>query len=211
MSPGGLLLSAVLLAAGSSDWLPGAVLLVVPLALLSSGTRGDTGGSTDDASSGSSGGSRSRGGKGAGSEGSEGSNPAHTLSGSSISSKSADMLPVLRCLAAYTCCFAATTASLSQAQRLLPPQHALVMGQWLGLGSWQAAVPAVTLAELQHDPLAWVGARITQQPLHQHSAVVLPAASLQPGLGLHWYLLAQAFPQFRWVQEVLGCCCGSWW
>ena len=113
-------------------------------------------------------------------------------------------------LAAYCCCFAASVAALLHLRALLPPLQAAQLYQWMGPAGWQAA--ALSLVDCQPhqqqqqqqqqaDPLAWVGARASQQPLHQAAAALLPAASLQPGLGLHWYLLAQTFPKFR-----CGCC-----
>jgi hypothetical protein len=110
-------------------------------------------------------------------------------------------------LAAYCCCFAASAAALLYVRALLPPLQAAQLDQWIAPAGWQQA--AVSLVDQQHqlqqvDPLAWVGARASQQQPHQAAAALLPAASLQPGLGLHWYLLAQTFPKFRC--GLLLCC-----
>lgn len=160
LAPRGSLLSAVLLAAGSADWLHGAVLLAVPLGLLAASR--------------------------------------HSTAGSgSGSAAAAQEGMALRRLAGYLCCWAATAATLACAHEALPPGLVAAVG-FLG---WRDAVPPASAASLAGDPLAWVGARAAQQPAHLSGAVVLPAASLEPGLGLHWYLLAQSFPQFRFARE----------
>lgn len=166
----GSLPSAVLLAAGSAAWLPGAVLQAAPLALLAATRQ-----------------------PGSGPDGSGGSRAVSGSACGSASTSAVQASAVARRIAGYMCCFAATAAALAHAQRALPPGLAAAVG----LAGGHAAAPAVSPADLAADPLAWVGARVAQQPPHLGSAAVLPAASLEPGLGLQWYLLAQTFPQFR--------------
>ncbi len=161
LAPRGSLLSAMLLAAGSADWLPGAVLQGVPLALLAASWQRSSGGS-------------------GGVSGSDSGAAPHVR-------------VVARRLAGYLCCFAATAAALGHARSALPP----VVAAAVGLAGGRSEAPAVQPADLAADPLAWVGTRVAQQPPHLRDAVVLPAATLEPGLGLHWYLLAQCFPQYR--------------
>ncbi|KAL4424807.1 hypothetical protein ABPG77_000847 [Micractinium sp. CCAP 211/92] len=161
LAPRGSLLSAMLLAAGSADWLPGAVLQGVPLALLAASWQRSSGGS-------------------GGASGSDSGAAPHVR-------------VVARRLAGYLCCFAATAAALGHARSALPP----VVAAAVGLAGGRSEAPAVRPADLAADPLAWVGTRVAQQPPHLRDAVVLPAATLEPGLGLHWYLLAQCFPQYR--------------
>lgn len=103
----------------------------------------------------------------------------------------------LKQLAAYWVLLATTLAALLQLARLLPPPAGAQLSGLLGLGRWQPFVPPLQQGSDSSDALAWVGARAGQQQLYQHGGPLLPATLLQPGLGLHWYLLAQAFPQFR--------------
>ncbi|KAL4437106.1 hypothetical protein ABPG75_004245 [Micractinium tetrahymenae] len=164
LAPNGALLSAVLLAAGGAGWLPGAVLLAVPLGLIIANHGNTAGGSSDSGSA-------------------------------CASDSSASLQPgiALRRLAGYLCCFAGSAAALAHAGHMLPPSLAAAVG----LAGGHGAAPAVSPTDLAADPLAWVGARVAQQQPHLGRAAVLPAASLEPGLGLQWYLLAQSFPQFR--------------
>lgn len=110
--------------------------------------------------------------------------------------------PPLKQLVAYCALVAGTLAALPQLARLLPPPAGAQLSALLGVGQWHPFVPQPVHADANADPLAWVGARTGQQQLYQHGGPLLPAAALQPGLGLHWYLLAQAFPQFRWVARL---------
>ena len=112
-------------------------------------------------------------------------------------SGSAARRPPVRQLAAYWGLLAATLAALPQLARLLPPPARAQLTALLGLSRWQPFVLPVQPGSQSPDPLVWVGARAGQQQLYQHGGPLLPATALQPGLGLHWYLLAQAFPQFR--------------
>lgn len=71
-----------------------------------------------------------------------------------------------------------------------------MLSSWLGLGgSWAPAVPAPPPSS--PGSVDWVGSRTAQQSPFEPPAPLLRAAALQPGLGLQWYLLAQAFPKFR--------------
>ena len=166
LAPGGAALSAGLVVLGFGDWLPGAVLLAAPLALLAA---------TPPA--------------------------AAPNANGNTAAKPAAPLPTVKRLAPFACALIVAAAVLPQVFRLLPPHAAMALDGWLGVAGWQAAVPALQPQQRGNDPLHWVGARIAQQPAQAAAVAVLPAASLQPGLGLHWYLLAQAFPQFR---------CGEW-
>ncbi|PRW58222.1 3-oxoacyl-ACP reductase [Chlorella sorokiniana] len=112
---------------------------------------------------------------------------------------------LLKQLAAYWALLTATLATFHQLARLLPPPAGAQLSALLGFGRWQPTVQPLQQSSEPADTLAWVGARAGQQQLYQHGGPLLPAAALQPGLGLHWYLLAQAFPQFRpFFQYVLA-------
>lgn len=104
--------------------------------------------------------------------------------------------PALKALVAYGALVAASVAVLAQACSLLPPGLAATLDrvQLLPAGLQQAVPQPGGPSEA---PFAWVGARAAQQSPFQPPSPLLPAAGLQPGLGLHWYLLAQAFPRFR--------------
>ena len=192
LAPGGTLLSAVLLAAGAADWLPGAVLLAVSV--------GAGVGSRLDQRPSCLGPHRL-------------APPNATVSAqvplamlaaraaghSRPSSSSTSPLPAaLGPIAAYCGLAAATLAALPSLAQLLPPGATAWAGCLLGSAGGLALWPAAQQA-LAGDPLAWVGGRASQQDAFQLGGAppLLPAASLQPGLGLHWYLMAQAFPRFR--------------
>jgi hypothetical protein len=115
-------------------------------------------------------------------------------------SKSGAARHIAKAVAAYGCAAAVVAGALLQLVDALQPPTAARLHHWLGLAGWRLSLPSSPLPGTDgagSDPLAWVGWRVDQQPMHLRPSLLLPAASLQPGLGLHWYLMAQAFPRFR--------------